>query len=97
MNEIEFIYPERQLIVMLSFTFSVGQHVVERVVANTLFQPLHPLVLLFLVAGRHPVHGVFAFDHFPLRVCLARFDEVRTATRVQLETVLFLTVRALSH
>lgn len=64
---------------------------------DALSQSLHPLLPFLVTTRRHPVHGVFTFDDLTFRISLARFDEVRAATRVQFETKLFLSVGALAY
>lgn len=83
--------------IVLCFTFTIRQHVVERIVTNALSQTFHPIVLLVLATRRHPVHGVFALDHFTLRVRFASLYEIGAAARVQFETVLLLPILTLSH
>lgn len=82
---------------VLGFSFSRGQHIVKRIVTYTLSQPFHPIVFFVVAAGRHPINGVFAFDHFALRVRFASFDEIGPAARVKFKTMLLLAVGTFPH
>lgn len=83
--------------VQLRFPFTICQHIVERIVTDTLSQSLHPLLSFFITARRHSIYSVFTLDDLTLRVSLAGFDKVRTATGVQFEAELFLSIGTLAY
>lgn len=70
--------------------FPRGQHVIERIPADTRSDGLHPLLLLLRAGRRDAVHHVVALHYPAVRLCLTGFDDLPfVAGVVQLETVGF--------
>lgn len=82
---------------VLGFPLPLSQHIIKRIMTNTLTQPLHPILFLLLGAGRHAIHRVLALDHLSLRVSLTRFNKIRATAGEQFEAVGFVSIARLAN
>lgn len=84
------------LSIQLRFPFTISQHIIERIVTDALRQSLNPLFTFLIAARTHTIYGVFSLHNFTFWIRFTGLYKVCSATSVQLETKLFLSIGTLA-